>query len=312
MRSLVTGGGGFIGHHLARSLVEAGDTVRVLDNFATGRRERLADVDVELVEGDLRSYERVHSAVRGVERVFHLGALPSVPRSIQDPLTTHAVNVDGTLNVVLAARDEGVGHVVIASSSSIYGANPAVPKDEQHLPVPVSPYAVSKLAAERYCRAFWEVYGLPTTSLRLFNVYGPGQSPDSEYAAVVPKFLARLSVGEPPTIYGDGSQTRDFTYVADVVRAFVAATETPDVAGETFNVAGGSQTSILELASKLSALMHVAARPVHAPQRDGEVRLSQGDASHAAARLGWTPQWTLDEGLGACVDAFPTSAAVSG
>lgn len=304
MKSLVTGGGGFIGHHLVRSLTEAGDDVRVLDNFATGRRERLAGIGIEMVEGDLRSYERVHSAVRGADRVFHLGALPSVPRSIQDPLTTHAVNVDGTLNVLLAARDEGVGHVVIASSSSVYGANPAVPKDESHMPIPLSPYAVSKLAAERYCKAFWEVYGLPTTSLRLFNVYGPGQSPDSEYAAVVPKFLARLSAGAPPTIYGDGEQTRDFTYVADVVRAFVSATESPGVAGEAFNVAGGSQTSILELASKLSALMNVDEDPVHAPARDGEVRLSQGDAAHARKHLGWQPEWRLDDGLGACVEAF--------
>ncbi len=284
----------------------------MLDNFATGRRERLAELDVELVEGDLRSYERVHSAVRGTDRVFHLGALPSVPRSIQDPLTTHAVNVDGTLNVLLAARDEGVGHVTMASSSSIYGANPAVPKDESQMPIPLSPYAVSKLAAERYCRAFWEVYGLPTTSLRLFNVYGPGQSPDSEYAAVVPKFLSRLSSGEAPLIYGDGEQTRDFTYVADVVRAFVAATEVPDVAGETFNVAGGSQTSILDLASRLSGLMGVDVDPEHAPARDGEVRLSQGDAAHAADRLSWTPEWDIEEGLAACVAAFAeTQGSVS-
>src|ERR687888_1582883 len=228
LRALVTGGGGFIGHHLVRRLLTDGYQVRVLDNFATGRRERLEGLDVEVVEGDLRSYERAHTAVRGTEIVFHLGALPSVPRSVQDPLTTSAVNVEGTLNVLLAARDAQVRRVVFASSSSVYGANPALPKREDHQPLPVSPYGVSKLAAEHYCRSFTTVYGLETVSLRLFNVFGPGQDPLSQYAAVVPRFINALKEGRPPLVFGDGLQTRDFTYVEDVVNAFVAAAESAD------------------------------------------------------------------------------------
>src|ERR671934_1145180 len=192
MKILVTGGGGFIGSNLVRRLLELGDDVVVLDNFSTGNRANLAELEghVEVVEGELRSYERVHAATRNVEMVFHLGALPSVPRSVQDPLTTGAVNVEGTLNVLLAARDENVRRVVFASSSSVYGANPALPKREDHQLLPVSPYGVSKVAAEHYCRAFTTVYGLETVSLRLFNVFGPGQDPLSQYAAVVPRFIA--------------------------------------------------------------------------------------------------------------------------
>src|SRR5215204_4279100 len=198
IHALVTGGGGFIGHHLVRRLLADGHEVRVLDNFSTGRRERLEGLEVSLVEGDLRSYERAHAAVRGTDVVFHLGALPSVPRSVQDPLTTGAVNVEGTLNVLLAARDEEVRRVVFASSSSVYGANPVLPKTEADQPLPVSPY------------------GVETVSLRLFNVFGPGQDPLSQYAAVVPRFIAALTSGNRPVVYGDGTQTRDFTYVDDV------------------------------------------------------------------------------------------------
>src|SRR5881409_3824261 len=235
-RVLVTGGAGFIGSHLVRGLLDRGDEVRVLDNFSTGNRANLEGLDVEVVEGELRSYERVHNAVRGVEIVFHLGALPSVPRSVQDPLTTNAVNVDGTLNVLLAARDEHVRRVVFASSSSVYGANPVLPKTEADQPLPISPYGVSKMSAEHYCRIFTTVYGLETVSLRLFNVFGPGQDPLSQYAAVVPRFIAALLKGRSPTIYGDGRQTRDFTFVDDVVDAFVEA-ERADVAGDVFNIA---------------------------------------------------------------------------
>src|SRR4051794_30871490 len=228
MRTLVTGGAGFIGHHLVQRLLAEEHEVRILDNFATGRRERLEGLPVEIVEGDLRSYERAHTAVRGCEVVMHLGALPSVPRSVQDPLTTSAVNVDGTLNVLLASRDEGVRRVVFASSSSVYGANPALPKSEDDQPLPVSPYGVSKLAAEHFCRAFSAVYGIETVSLRLFNVFGPGQDPLSQYAAVVPRFIAALSAGSPPVIYGDGRQTRDFTFVSDVIEAFLTAAKGPE------------------------------------------------------------------------------------
>ncbi len=218
---LVTGGAGFIGSNLVRALLERGDRVRVLDNFASGRRENLADIadDVEVVEGDLRSYERVHTAVRGVEIVFHQGALGSVPRSVQDPLTSTAVNVEGTLNVLLAARDEGVGRVVAASSSSVYGDGGTFPRVESQAPNPISPYAVAKLAAERFCVSFFRVYGLETVALRYFNVFGPRQDPTSQYAAVVPLFVRAIQEGKPVTIYGDGEQSRDFTYVANVVAA---------------------------------------------------------------------------------------------
>src|SRR5215207_9918077 len=221
MRVLVTGGGGFIGSHLVERLVLDGHDVRVLDNFATGRRENLIEIgdDVELVEGDIQSYERVHTAVRGCDTVLHQAALPSVPRSVQDPLTSHASNVTGTLNVLLAARDSGVRRVVFASSSSVYGANPTLPKHEELTPLPISPYAAAKLAAENYCRAFSRVYGLETVALRYFNVFGPRQDPLSQYAAVIPNFITAALQGTRPTIFGDGEQSRDFTYVENVVEA---------------------------------------------------------------------------------------------
>src|SRR4051794_23526944 len=206
MTTLVTGGGGFIGSHLVERLCRDGHRVRVLDNFATGRRESLIPLldEIELIEGDIQSYERVHTAVRGCELVFHLAALPSVPRSIQDPLTSNASNVTGTLNVLLAARDEDVRRVVFASSSSTYGSNQELPKREAMASVPIAPYAVSKLAAEGYCRAFFNVYGLETVALRYFNVFGPRQDPQSQYSAVIPKFIAAVLDGQPPTIHGDG------------------------------------------------------------------------------------------------------------
>jgi UDP-glucose 4-epimerase len=296
-RALVTGGAGFIGHHLVRRLLDDGYEVRALDNFATGRRERLEGLDVELVEGDLRSYERAHRAVRGTDLVFHLGALPSVPRSMQDPLTTSAVNVEGTLNVLLAARDEDVARVVFASSSSVYGANPVLPKREDDQPLPVSPYGVSKLAAEHYCSAFNTVYGLETVSLRLFNVFGPGQDPLSQYAAVVPRFIAALAASEAPAIYGDGSQTRDFTYVADVVDACVLASDAADLGARVFNICRGTETSILDLFGILGELLGSSVAPRFEPTRPGEVRRSFGDNGRARSVLGWAPRWRLRDGL---------------
>jgi UDP-N-acetylglucosamine/UDP-N-acetyl-alpha-D-glucosaminouronate 4-epimerase len=297
MRALVTGGGGFIGHHLVRKLLTDGYHVRVLDNFSTGRRERLEGLDVSVIEGDLRSYERAHAAVRGTDVVFHLGALPSVPRSVQDPLTTGAVNVEGTLNVLLAARDEGVSRVIFASSSSVYGANPVLPKTESDQTIPISPYGVSKLSAEHYCRTFTTVYGLETVSLRLFNVFGPGQDPLSQYAAVVPRFIAALGSGNRPIVYGDGTQTRDFTYVADVVEAFVLATEAPTATGEVINVSAGNEISLLALLATLSELLGTFAEPVFEPARVGEVGASCGDRGKAAALLDWEPRWSLRDAL---------------
>jgi nucleoside-diphosphate-sugar epimerase len=308
-RALVTGGAGFIGHHLVRRLIADGYEVCVLDNFATGRRERLEGLEVDLVEGDLRSYERAHKAVRGREIVFHLGALPSVTRSVQDPLTTNAVNVEGTLNVLLAARDEDVRRIVFTSSSSVYGATTVLPRTETHQPLPISPYGVSKLAAEHYCRTFTTVYGLETVSLRLFNVFGPGQDPLSQYAAVVPRFIASLASAGRPIVYGNGKQTRDFTYVDDVVEALVLAAEAPRAAGEIINVSAGEETSLLALLAVLSELLGTEAEPIFEPARAGEVRASHGDRGKAAALLDWEPRWKLADALEMSITALVGSPA---
>src|SRR5919204_3124369 len=258
MRALVTGGGGFIGHHLVRRLLNDGHDVCVLDNFATGRRERLDGFDVDLVEGDLRSYERAHTAVRRADVVFHLGAMPSVPRSVQDPLTTGAVNVEGTLNVLLASRDEGVRRVVFASSSSIYGNSAELPRVETANPDPISPYGVAKLAAERYCVSFSRVYPLETIALRYFNVFGPHQDPSSQYAAVVPRFITEAAAGRPLPIYGDGTQSRDFTYVANVVEALLLAADSSGGNGAVVNVATGRALTVNGLADAIASVLGVS------------------------------------------------------
>ena len=295
----MTGGGGFIGSHLIRRLLADGHAVRVLDNFATGRRENLEEVldEVELIEGDLQSYERVHNAVRGCELAFHLGALPSVPRSIQDPLTSNATNVVGTLNVLLAARDEGVRRVVYASSSSTYGASTELPKREEMPSLPIAPYAVSKLAAEGYCRAFQQVYGLETVALRYFNVFGPRQDPQSQYAAVIPNFITAVLEDRSPTIHGDGDQSRDFTYVDNAVDANILAANAPGAAGEAFNVACGERVSLNEVVSRLGALAGVEVDAVHTDSRPGDVRHSLADISKAREILGYEPAIDFDEGL---------------
>ena len=308
--ALVTGGGGFIGSHLVDRLIHDGYQVRVLDNFATGRRENLADMldDVELIEGDIQSYERVHTAVRGCELVFHQAALPSVPRSIQDPLTSNATNVAGTLNVLLAARDEGVRRVVFASSSSIYGATQELPKREGMASAPVSPYAVAKLAAENYCRAFSHVYGLETVALRYFNVFGPRQDPSSEYAAVIPRFIEALLAGERPIVYGDGEQSRDFTYINNVVEANILAAEATDVTGETYNVACGDRISLNHLLAELRSLIGSEIEAVHEKARPGDVPHSLADITRAREGLGYSPAVDLREGLRRTVASYGQSA----
>ena len=299
MKVLVTGGAGFIGSNLVRALLARGDDVRVLDNFSTGNRANLAglDRDVELVEGDLRSYERVHAAVRGAEVVFHQGALPSVPRSVQDPLTTTAVNVEGTLNVLLAARDSGARRIVNASSSSVYGNGGELPRTESQLPDPISPYAVAKLAAERFCTSFSRVYAMEVVSLRYFNVFGPRQDPMSQYAAVVPRFVRAVATGEPVTVYGDGEQSRDFTFVDNAVSANLLAADAPGVEGAVLNVATGGSTTVNELAATIGRLLDRPVEKRYEPERTADVNASWADVGEARRLLGYETRVGLEEGL---------------
>jgi UDP-glucose 4-epimerase len=297
-KALVTGGAGFIGSNLVRALLERGDAVRVLDNFSTGNRANLEGLDVEIVEGELRSYERVHNAVRGSEVVYHLGALGSVPRSVQDPLTSSAVNVEGTLNVLLAARDEGVRRVVFASSSSVYGAKRELPVGESLLADPISPYGVAKLAAERYCVSFSRVYeSFETVVLRYFNVFGPRQSPFTQYAAMVPLFITAIAAGEPVTIYGDGEQSRDFTYVANVVDATLRAAHADGASGRIFNVAAGTPASVNTVAETIGRLLGKPVASIYAPPRPGDIRDSWADVAAARDVLGYEPSVDLEQGL---------------
>lgn len=306
MQLLVTGGGGFIGSHLVERLLRDGHRVRVLDNFTTGHRRNLHSVldDVELVEGDLQSYERAHAAVRGCDIVLHQAAMPSVPRSVQDPLTSNASNVIGTLNVLLAARDSGVRRVVFASSSSVYGAVPGLPKNEALPALPISPYAVAKLAGEGYCRAFTEVYGLETVALRYFNVFGPRQDPLSQYAAVIPNFITAALRGEPPVIFGDGEQSRDFTHVDNVVEANVLAMAAPDVAGRTYNIACGERITLNELVATIGRVLGRTIEPRYAEARPGDVRHSMADTSRARDELGYRVIIRLEEGLARTVQHY--------
>jgi UDP-glucose 4-epimerase len=304
-RVLVTGGGGFIGSNLVRALLERGDSVRVLDNFSTGNRANLDGLDVDVVEGELRSYERVHAAVRGVETVFHLGALGSVPRSVQDPLTSSAVNVEGTLNVLLAARDEGVRRVVYSSSSSVYGTRRELPVHESSPPDPISPYGVAKLAAERYCVSFSRVYeSYETVVLRYFNVFGPRQSPFSQYAAVIPLFVTAIADGRPITIYGDGNQSRDFTYVANVVDATMLAADADGANGRVFNIAAGSPGSVNDVADTIGRILDKPVEKRFEPERPGDIRDSWADIGAARDTLGFDPRVSLEEGLRRTVEAL--------
>jgi len=305
MKVLVTGGAGFIGSNVVRALLERGDDVRILDNFSTGSRANLEGLGVEVVEGELRSYERVHAAVRGTEVVFHLGALGSVPRSVQDPLTSSAVNVEGTLNVLLAARDENVRRVVFSSSSSIYGSAGDLPRTEEMAPDPISPYGVAKLAAERYCVSFSRVYDqFETVVLRYFNVFGPRQSPHSQYAAVVPLFITRIALGEPIVVYGDGEQSRDFTYVANVVDATLRAADAPGASGRIFNVAAGMPASVNELAASIGRILDKPVLREQAPPRPGDVRDSWADVSAAREAFGYEATVSLEDGLRPTIDSL--------
>ena len=303
---LVTGGAGFIGSNLVRSLLARGDRVRVLDNFSTGNRDNLAPLlaDVEVVEGDLRSYERVHAAVRGTEIVFHQGALPSVPRSVQDPLTTSAVNIEGTLNVLLAARDENVRRVVNASSSSVYGSSGVLPRTEDQALDPLSPYAVAKLAAERFCTSFSRVYDMEAVSLRYFNVFGPKQDPSSQYAAVLPRFILLIAAGRPVTINGDGEQSRDFTFVDNVVDANLRAAEAEGINGASLNVATGVSETINRATDLIAEMIGRPAERTFVAAQPADVRASLADISQARRLLGYEPAVTFADGLRRTIDSI--------
>jgi len=299
VKVLVTGGAGFIGSHLVERLLREGHKVRVLDNFSTGRLENLAAVVsyIELVEGDICNHGLVREAMQAVEIVFHQAALCSVERSVKEPQATNAVNIGGTLNVLLAAREEGVRRVVYASSSSVYGETVALPKQETQTPAPASPYAVTKLTGELYCRTFYQLFGLETFSLRYFNVFGPRQDPNSPYAAVIPRFINALLQGEPPIINGDGEQSRDFSYVDNVVEANLLAMKTQAGFGEAFNIACGQRTTVTQLAEYLIGLVGQDVKPIHCQPRAGDVRHSLADIAKAEAFLTYRPRIDLPSEL---------------
>ena len=313
MKILVTGAAGFVGSNLVDGLLTAGHTVRALDNFSTGHRRNLAHVadEIELIEGDLRSYERVSWAVRGCEAVFHEGAMPSVPRSVQDPLTSSEINIGGTLNVLLAARDAGVRRVVFASSSSVYGDAPGFPRVETQSTSPLAPYAVSKLAAEQYCRVAHLVYGLETVCLRYFNVFGRRQDPFSQYSAVIPKFITAMSAGVAPTIYGDGTQSRDFTHIDDVVAANILALDAVPAAGRIYNIACGRQVSLNELVAKLNEILGTRLDAEYVPARPGDVKHSLADVGRAERELGFKAAVEFAQGLRRTIESYEPAEQAS-
>ena len=303
---LVTGGAGFIGSHIATALVERGDTVRVLDNLSTGFRsnlDHLAD-RVELIEGDLLDARAIARAIEGVDCIFHLAALASVPRSVAAPLDTNAACVTGTVMLLDAARRAGVRRLVYAGSSSAYGDQPTPSKSETLLPAPLSPYAVAKLAGEHYCRAFTATYGFETVSIRYFNVFGPRQDPGSDYSAVIPLFVTAILAGRRPTIFGDGRQSRDFTYVDNVVQGNLLAADAAEAVGHSINVACGQQTNLLDLIAAINRVLGTNIEPVFDEPRAGDVRESLADISLARQLLGYEPQIDFDEGLRRSIDFY--------
>lgn len=295
---LVTGGAGFIGSHIVEALIQRGDSVRVLDNFATGRRANLAHLsDVEVIEGDIRDAAIVCQVMTGVDYVIHQAALVSVTQSMVDPLTTHDVNTTGTLNLLRAAQETRIKRFVLASSCAVYGDNDELPLTEKAETRPMSPYAASKLVGEVYCQTFFRAYEVPTSCLRYFNVYGPRQDPSGDYAAVIPKFVQRIKQNQPPIIYGDGMQTRDFVHVSDVVRANLLACEREEAAGQVLNVASGRGVSLLDLVATLNELCSTHFTPQFEPARPGDIRHSRGDSTRLAVLLGLRPTVSLMAGL---------------
>jgi UDP-glucose 4-epimerase len=303
---LVTGGAGFIGSHICERLVRDGHTVRVLDDFSSGKESNLDSFrdDSEIIHGDIRDADVVKRATRGVDIVFHEAALGSVPRSVVDPLTTHEVNMTGTLNVFLAARDAGVKRVVYASSSSVYGETPVLPKREEMTAQPLSPYALTKQVGELYSSVFKQIYGFEIVSLRYFNIFGPRQDPESQYAAVLPRFVTALLGGKPPVVYGDGLQSRDFTYVENVVNANLLASEAEGIAGRAFNVACGGRYTLLDLLARLKKILGSDIEPVHEAARAGDVRDSQASIEAAERGFGYRVSVDFDEGVRRTVEWY--------
>jgi nucleoside-diphosphate-sugar epimerase len=308
---LVTGGAGFIGSHLVDRLVQRGHRVRVLDNFETGKHQNLADAmnRIDLVEGDVRNWETVQKALRDAAVVFHLAALGSVPRSVNDPLTTDQVNVRGTLNLLVAAREAKAKRFVFSSSSSVYGETAVVPQHEAQPCKPISPYGVTKLAGEQYCRVFWHTYGVQTICLRYFNVFGPRQDPASQYAAAIPRFVSRLLRNEPPIIFDDGEQSRGFTYVDDVVDANLLAAAIPEARGQAVNISAGSSVTVNQVVRELRALLGKDIEPVYAPARPGDIRHSLADIAAARQLLGYEPRVDFQEGLRRSIDWYRRNLA---
>jgi nucleoside-diphosphate-sugar epimerase len=309
---LVTGGAGFIGSHLVEELLRRGEKVRIADNFSTGKRENLpAQAHVDLVDGDVSDPSVARRAVAGCDYVLHQAAIPSVPRSVKDPVTSHRANVEGTLQMLVAARDAKVKRLVFAGSSSVYGDTAVLPKREDMRPQPLSPYALQKLVGEQYCQLFAKLYGLETVAIRYFNVFGPRQDPGSPYSGVISLFIKALVEGRSPTIYGDGKQTRDFTYVSDVVQGVLLACQAPNASGEVINVANGGRISLVELVRALQIILCSDAQPTFGPVRDGDVRDSQADIFKARRLLGFAPSVPFDEGLRRTVAWYRTPVSVA-
>ena len=306
MKFLVTGGAGFIGSNIVEELLKRNYSVRVLDNFSTGKRENLHpfEKDIEIIEGDIRSYHTVNQAIKGIDVVLHQAALPSVPRSINDPLTTNDVNVGGALNILDAAKDHKVKRIVFASSSSVYGDNPELPKHEGMMPNPLSPYAVSKLTAEKYCQVFGKLYNIETVVLRYFNVFGPRQDPNSQYSAVIPKFIKAMMNDKQPTIYGDGTQSRDFTYVSNVVEGNLLAATKNIETGLVMNCACHGQVTLNELVQQLNVLLNKNIEPVYGDRKPGDIKHSFANIDLIIKKLNYKPLVNFKEGLKRTVEYY--------
>ncbi|MEW6413238.1 MAG: SDR family oxidoreductase [Candidatus Zixiibacteriota bacterium] len=305
MKYLVTGGAGFIGSNIATHLIDKGEKVRILDNFSTGRRENLAGIEnkVELIEGDIRDQATVNDAVRGIDYVLHQAALPSVPRSVKDPVTSNSVNVDGTLFLLDAAKNAGVKKFVMASSSSVYGESKELPKHEGMRPDPLSPYAVTKLTNEYYLKVYWELYKFPTVALRYFNIFGPRQDPKSEYAAVIPRFITDMLSGKQPVVFGDGKQSRDFTYIENCVQANVLAATNDKIVGDYYNVAIGGQFTLNQMLDFLRKIIGTDIQAKYDPPRSGDILHSYASIDKFKA-FGYSPTVGFEEGLRRTVEFY--------